>query len=247
MAAVAGFVAYFLAVQHRVDPYLGAAVGVLVAGGVSVIVYCGIYRVLRQRARSRTTMFVTSLAMLLILQVCLAITFGSQSRTLPEVAGMGPIRVLGGSTTPFHLATVAIAGVVVTGLVVALKVTTVGKIIRAIGDDEETMRVLGINTGVVVAAVFFIGGAIAGLVGVLVGLDIAIKPDMGFPLMLKAFMAAVVGGTGSLYGAVAGAVTLAFVENYGVWYLAPEWKDAIALLFLGVVLCVRPTGLLRGR
>jgi branched-chain amino acid transport system permease protein len=247
MAAIAGFATYSLAGPHRVDPYLSAGVGVFIAGGMSAAVYAVIYRAMRQRARSRTTMFVTSLAMLLILQVWLAIVFGSQSRTLPGMVGTTPVRVLGGTITPFHLATVAIAVAVIGGLVVVLKITRFGKIVRAISDDEETMRVLGVNTGVVMGAVFFIGGGVAGLVGVLVGLDVAIRPEMGFPLMLKGFIAAVVGGTGSLYGSVVGAVTLAFVENYGVWYLAPEWKDAIALVFLGLVLCVRPTGLLRGR
>ena len=106
-----------------------------------------------------------------------------------------------------------------------------GKAVRAVSDDEEVSKIVGINTARVVGVVFFIASVIAGLAGVLVGFDTAIEPTMGMALLLKGIIAAIVGGIGSVYGAVLGAFLLGFAENFGIWKISGEWKDAIAFGF----------------
>ena len=91
---------------------------------------------------------------------------------------------------------------------------------------------------------FFIGSAIAGLAGILVGFDTGIEPTMGLGLLLKGVIASIVGGIGNIYGGVLGAFLLGFVENFGIWKISGEWKDAIAFGLLIVFLIFRPRGIM---
>ena len=97
--------------------------------------------------------------------------------------------------------------------------TAFGKAVRAIGDDEEVSKVVGINTTVIIAAVFFIGAMFAAMAGLLSGHDTAIQPRMGLLLLLKGWIASVVGGMGNLYGAIVGG--FAFGDNRAVRHLGP--------------------------
>jgi branched-subunit amino acid ABC-type transport system permease component len=125
------------------------------------------------------------------------------------------------------------------------KFTMFGKAIKAISDDEEVAKIVGINTNRIIGYVFFISSAIAGLAGILVGYDTGIEPIMGMPLLLKGVIAAIVGGVGNIYAGVLGAFLLGFVENFGIWKISGEWKDAIAFGLLLLFLIFRPKGLIK--
>jgi branched-chain amino acid transport system permease protein len=98
----------------------------------------------------------------------------------------------------------------------------------------------------VIQRVFIIGGAIAGLAGILVGYDTGLEPTMGMNLLLKGVIASIIGGIGNVWGGFLGAFLLGFVENFGIWKISGEWKDAIAFGLLIIFLLVRPKGILRG-
>ena len=136
----------------------------------------------------------------------------------------------------------ALAGFV--GLLFLLKMTPFGRAVRAIGDDEEVSKVVGINTTVIIAVVFFIGAAFAAMAGLLSGHDTAIQPRMGLLLLLKGWIASVVGGIGNLYGAIVGGFILGMLEQFGIWDLAGEWKDVISFVVLILFLSFWPLGLL---
>ena len=125
-----------------------------------------------------------------------------------------------------------------------LKQTAFGKAVRAIGDDEEVSKVVGINTTTVIAVVFFIGAVYAALAGILSGHDTAIQPRMGLLLLLKGWIASVVGGIGNLQGAIVGGFVLGMIEQFGIWDLAGEWRDVISFVLLILFLSFWPKGLL---
>ena len=129
-------------------------------------------------------------------------------------------------------------------LILFLRKTSFGKAVRAIGDDEEVSKVVGINTTVVIAIVFFIGAMYASLAGILIGHDTAIQPRMGLLLLLKGWIASVIGGIGNLYGAIVGGFVLGMIEQFGIWDLAGEWKDAISFILLILFLAFWPKGLI---
>jgi branched-chain amino acid transport system permease protein len=154
------------------------------------------------------------------------------------------LTIEGANIKGLNIFTVGVALVAFAGLMLLLKKTPFGRAVRAIGDDEEVSKVVGINTTVIIAAVFFIGAVFAAMAGVLSGHDTAIQPRMGLLLLLKGWIASVVGGIGNLYGAIVGGFILGMLEQFGIWDLAGEWKDVISFVVLILFLSFWPLGLL---
>ena len=224
--------------------YLSWAVSCLLAGAVGLAIYRGLYVYMRQRAKSPLVMLVASLGILLAITAITTIVFGITARPLPEPFGNVPWIIGGASIKGFNVFTIGVAFAGFAGLMLLLKQTSFGKAVRAIGDDEEVSKVVGINTTVIIAMVFFIGAVFAALAGVLSGHDTAIQPRMGLLLLLKGWIASVVGGIGNLYGAIIGGFILGLVEQFGIWDLAGEWRDVISFMVLIVFLASWPRGLL---
>ena len=224
--------------------YLSWGVSCLLAGVVGLALYRGLYMQMRQRARSPLVMLVASLGILLAITAFIIVVFQSAPRPLPEAFGSTPWTIGGANIKGFNVFTIGVAFVGFLGLLLLLKQSSFGKAVRAIGDDEEVSKVVGINTTAVIAVVFFIGAVYAALAGLLSGHDTAIQPRMGLLLLLKGWIASVVGGIGNLYGAIVGGFVLGLIEQFGVWDIAGEWKNAISFILLILFLSFWPQGLL---
>ena len=105
-------------------------------------------------------------------------------------------------------------------------------------------KIVGINTERVIGATVWIGSAMAGIAGILIGFDMGLDPRMGSVLILKGIIACLIGGVGNIYGAVIGSFLLGFTENFGIWAVSGEWKDTIAFAILIAFLLFRPKGIL---
>lgn len=245
LAAVGGYVVFFLTQKLGLGVFLSAAIGVILAGIFGYLLDKIVYLPLRKRKASNMVLLVASLGAFILIQAVIAILFSSQFQTLSGNIGIYIYSFFGGVITSVQLITLTSAVVVMFGLAVLLKKTTFGKAVRAVGDDEEVARIVGINTNKIIGQVFFIGSAIAGLAGILSGFDTGIEPTMGFVLLLKGVIAAIVGGIGNIYGAFLGAYLLGFVENFGIWKISGEWKDAIAFVLLIIFLIFRPQGIIK--
>ena len=227
--------------------YLSWVMGATLAGASGLAIYRGVYFYLRRQARSPLVMLVGSLGFLLSITAFISIVFSPDGRPLAEPFGTVPWNVAGAFIKPFQVLIIGLAFAIFGGLYLLLNKTSFGTAVRAIGDDEEVARIVGINTPVVIAVIFFLGGIIAGLGGILLGEDIGIRPQMGLLLLLKGWIASVVGGIGNIYGALLGGFVLGMVENYGVWYIPAQWKDAVAFVLLIFFLSFWPRGLLPRR
>ncbi len=246
-AALGAWCGYLVAGSPGAGLYLSWAVSCLLAGCVGLALYRGLYAYMRQRARSPLIMLVASLGILLAVAAFIVIVFDSAPRPLPNAFGGAPLEVLGARIKGFNVFAVGVALAGFAVLWLLLKQTSFGRAVRAIGDDEEVSKVVGINTTVIIAAVFFIGAMYAAMAGILTGHDTAVQPRMGLLLLLKGWIASVVGGIGNLYGAIVGGFALGVVEQFGIWDLAGEWKDAIAFILLILFLSFWPQGLLPRR
>ena len=224
--------------------YLSWGMGAILAGAAGLAIYRGIYFYLCRQAKSPLVMLVGSLGLLLSITAFISIIFSPDGRPLAEPFGSVPWAFGGATIKPFQVFIIGVALVVFIGLVLLLNRTSFGKAVRAIGDDEEVARIVGINIPVVIAIIFFLGAAISALGGILLGEDIGIRPQMGLLLLLKGWIASVVGGIGNIYGALLGGFVLGMVENYGVWYISAQWKDAIAFIVLIFFLSFWPKGIL---
>ena len=242
--ALGGLCAFLIANAPGSKLYLSWGVSCLMAGIVGVAFYRGLYVYMREQARSPLIMLVATLGILLAITAATSIIFESSPRPLPEAFGSAPWTILGSNIKGFNVFTVGVALVGFVFLLFLLRMTSFGKAVRAIGDDEEVSKVVGINTTVIIAIVFFIGAIYAAMAGLLSGHDTAIQPRMGLLLLLKGWIASVVGGIGNLYGAIVGGFALGMIEQFGIWDLAGEWKDVISFMVLILFLSFWPKGLL---
>lgn len=246
VAVVGGYTVFFLLeMVPGTNIFVAVAVGVLVAGLLGYLLDKVIYRELRKRKASNMVLLVASLGLFTVIQAVIAMLFTSQFQTLSNAVSDSVYTFWNASVTQTQVIIMVSAMVVMFGLVLLLKYTLFGKAVRAVSDDEEVAKIVGIHTEKIIGRVFFIGSAIAGLGGILVGFDTGIQPTMGLNLLLKGVIASIVGGIGSVYGAVAGALLLGLVENFGIWQISGEWKDAIAFTLLIIFLIFRPQGIVK--
>ena len=243
-AALGAWCGFLVSGEPGSKLYLSWAVSCLLAGVVGLALYRGLYVYMRERSRSPLIMLVASLGILLAITAATTIVFQSAPRPLPDAFGVSSWTVSGAYIKGFNVFTIGVALAGFVGLLLLLRMTTFGKAVRAIGDDEEVSKVVGINTTVIIAAVFFIGAMFAALAGLLSGHDTAIQPRMGLLLLLKGWIASVVGGLGNLYGALVGGFALGMIEQFGIWDLAGEWKDVISFILLILFLSFWPRGLI---
>lgn len=245
MAAIGGYAVFYFSKTLGLDIHIAIVLGVVLTGFVGFGVDKFIYLQLRKRKASNMVLLVASLGVMTSLQAIIAILFSGRFKTLSgNVDTQKFFTILGGVITQTQLVILLSAALIMAGFVIFLYKTQFGKTVRAISDDEEVARIIGINTNKIIGYIFFIGSAIAGFTGILVGFDVGIEPTMGLSLLLKGVIASIVGGVGNIYGGVLGAFLLGFVENFGIWKISGEWKDAIAFALLIVFLVFRPRGIM---
>jgi branched-chain amino acid transport system permease protein len=147
-----------------------------------------------------------------------------------------------------HVLIVSLAAALMVGLTLFVGRTRAGKSMRATSYDREAAAMMGINTDRVIAVTFLIGSLLAGAAGVMYGLYLSqINHFVGFQAGLKAFTAAVVGGIGSIPGAMLGGLVIGLAESYALGYFGGRWSDLVVFGILVFVLLVRPSGLLGTR
>jgi branched-chain amino acid transport system permease protein len=245
MLTVGAYAVVFLADERGVSLGLAIAAGVALAGAAGFAIEKTVYLPLRRRRASNMVLLVASLGALTAIQAAIAMLFTSEFRALANAGAPSSTTViLGGAVTTTQIIIFFTALASAVGVWLLLRLTLLGKAITAVSDDEEVAAVVGIDTNRVIATVFVIGSGLAGLAGILLGLDNGVDPAMGLNLLLKGVIACIVGGIGSLPGAVLGAFVLGLIENFGIWKISGVWKDAIAFGVLIVFLLVRPRGLI---
>jgi len=244
IAAVGGYAVFFLTKIQGLNLTAGIILGTLLAGLIGYGADKIIFRPLRKKRASSQVLFLSSLGLFTFIQATLAILFTSQFQTF--LAAVPKIYYLaGGAITQIQIIIIITALLAFGGLLTLLQYTKFGKAIRAISDDEEAAKIIGINTDKIIGYVFFLGSALAGLAGILIGFDTGIQPTMGLLVLLEGAVASIIGGIGNIYGGVFGSFVLGFAENFGIWQIPSEWKYAITFGVLIVFLIFRPQGIFK--
>lgn len=246
LTAVGGYTVFWIYKMLGLPLYVAIPGGVLMSAVIGFVIYRIVYAPLRERKSSGTVLLVGALGAFTALQAVVAILFTSQFQTLSRNSGAEAVYQIGGGViTQIQLIMLISGLVIMIGMGLLLKFTMFGKAVKAVGDDEEVAKIVGINTPRIIGWIFAIGSGIAGLAGILVGFDTGIEPTMGLSLLLKGVIASIIGGIGNVYGGVLGAFLLGFIENFGIWKISGEWKDAIAFAVLILFLLFRPQGILK--
>lgn len=238
----------------------------------------GFYAPLRKRGAKPVTLLIASIGVTLMIQGLIRLFFGAGSYSFFENEPKEIFRIdtsAIGSNRPLVITEPQVLMIVVTLVsVIALHFfltrSRLGKAMRAMADNADLAQVSGINTALVVRVTWVIAGALACMAGTMLALDVTLKPDLAFNIILPIFAAAIVGGLGQAYGAIAGGLLIGFAETLAVfnwtmlfrplnailpdWLQLPaqlalvptEYKLTVAFVILVVTLLVRPTGIFKG-
>jgi len=199
------------------------------------------------RGASRISNLITAIAVSLFLQYGMMYFVGPESRTYKEVLPSSQINVMGTGAV-IDIKSFYIIGITVMLMIILMYITNrtkIGKSMRALSQDKDAAELMGINVNKTISYTFFIGSALAGAAGVLIGVYYStLNPLMGATPGLKAFVSAVIGGIGIIPGAVFGGFFLGLIETLVSSIGGSLYKDAVAFLILILVLLIKPTGLM---
>jgi branched-chain amino acid transport system permease protein len=202
----------------------------------------------RLRAQGAITLVLASFGAALALRNTLLFVYGGvplyYSDALQIAVPIVPREIAGGlRATPDQLLVLGLTVVAVVGLHLFLSRSTLGRAMRATAMNPALARVAGIDPERILRATWLIGGALAALAGVFAGLTVQLRPTLGLDLLLPLFAAVILGGIGSLAGAVVGGLVVGIAESLAVGWIGAEWRAAAAFAVLVAILLVRPNGL----
>lgn len=199
------------------------------------------------RASGFITTAIGSIALTIGLENLVRFTFGNAMRGYDLPLRRDWRFANGLHVSPQQVESLLIAVVVMLLLFAFLSMTRLGKAMRAVADNPMLAAIKGINADMIARLVSFVGMGLAGLGGMLIGLDTTIDPLVGFKTVLSVFAAAVVGGLGSIPGAVIGALAIGIGEELSLLVLSPAYRTAIGFVAILLVLTFRPRGILGAR
>jgi branched-chain amino acid transport system permease protein len=215
-------------------------------GGLGVAIERFAYRPLRDAPRIAP--LITAIGISFFLENAALLLFGAQFRlyNTADFISLSSGITIGSVTIDSVQIMVLVLGLLLTvGLRELVNRTKLGKQMRAVAADREAAEMMGINVNFIIAATFFLGSALAGVAGVMGGLLFnQVTPTIGFIVGLKAFTAAVVGGIGSLPGAMLGGLLIGVAESMITGYISSTYTNLFVFALLIVVMLVRPSGLL---
>src|SRR5699024_101337 len=240
---VGAFVGYYIISNFNIGFVPTLILTMFVTGIIGIIIYQIAYRPLRHSTRIAS--LITAIGISYLLQNGMDYIAGRQARSFGEVINnqlykIGPIQI-----STMQLLMLCTTILLMLSLQLIVQQTKFGKAMRAVSNDPEAAQLMGINSNQVISFTFFLGSMLAGAGGMLVGMYYnTITPIMGAGPGLKAFIAAVVGGIGSVPGAMVGGYLIGMTEVMISAFGNSMIRDAVVYLILIVILLVRPTGIL---
>lgn len=224
-------------------PFVVAAVGGMLGGAlVSYLCERMAYRRIRSNGAPNMFLMIAAMGLSNVFQQAANLIFSGQYRSYPFKLPVSTIKVATAYIGVLDLVSLAITAVVIVLLVYLISKTQFGLNVRAIACNAYAAKVLGVKVDRCIASVFMLAGALAGVAGVLYGMKYNVFPTMG-NVGLKAFIASVIGGLGSVPGAIVGALLLGVLETLVSAYVSSSLRDFFSFALLIVLLLVKPSGL----
>jgi len=201
------------------------------------------YRPLRNAAKLAP--LISAVGVSIVLQNVVMLAQGKEYKNLPPMLPSEGMNIFGANMSPVQIFILAASVLIMTALHLFITKTRLGKAMRATSQDRIMAGLVGIDINRIISVTFMIGSALAAVGGVMVTLYYGVVHFfMGYIAGVKAFTAAVLGGIGSIPGAMLGGFMLGLIENFGASYLSSVYKDAFAFIVLIITLIIRPGGLL---
>lgn len=242
---VGAYVVLTMMTKAGVSPILAVLISMAVCTVLGMTIESVAYRPLR-KAASPLAVLITAIGVSYLLQNVALLIFGADGKTFVNIINVPSISLAGGRLTISGTTIVTIAAciVIMVGLSLFVKKTKPGRAMQAVSEDREAAQLMGVNVSATISMTFAIGSALAAIAGLLLcSAYPTLTPYTGAMPGIKAFVAAVFGGIGSIPGAMVGGLLLGIIEILGKAYISSQVADAIVFAVLIVVLLVKPTGL----
>lgn len=237
------YVAWIALVQLGLNPAIAVLLAVFGCVVLGVLIDKVAYAPLREAPR--LSILITAIGVSYLLENGVQLLLGADAKVIPNIIDLGTVQVFGSTLSGTALLTVAVTIVATVVLTVLVQKTRLGKAMRAVSEDMGAARLMGVNVNSTISFTFAVGSALAGIAAILYSMAYQqVSPTMGVMLGTKAFVAAVLGGIGSIPGAVIGGLIVGFSEVFVAAFGLSVWQDAVVFLLLILVLVVKPTGLL---
>lgn len=240
------------------SPILVLLLSILIAMAVCMALGYSIERIAYRPLRHapRLAPLITAIGVSIVLQTLAMIIWGREYHAFPPLLPNASHHIGGATITEVQIAIVIVAILVMSGLMLLVHRTRLGRAMRAVAENQTAASLMGVDINKVISTAFMLGSALAAIAGIMVSANYGVVHYyMGFLLGLKAFTAAVLGGIGNLRGAMLGGILLGLIESLGAGYLGAltggilgsHYQDALAFIVLITVLVFRPSGLLGER
>ena len=243
---VGGYVVLTATAAMGMSPMLGILAAVIVCTVLGVTIERVAYRPLRNAASSLAVL-ITAIGVSYLLQNVALLLFGADTKSFTSVISIPAVTLAGGdlTITGETMVTIAACIIIMAGLTLFINKSKAGQAMLAVSEDKGAAQLMGINVNGTIALTFAIGSALAAIASVLLcSAYPSLTPYTGAMPGIKAFVAAVFGGIGSIPGAMIGGILLGVIEILGKAYISSQMADAIVFAVLIVVLLVKPTGIL---
>ena len=237
------YVAWIALVQLGLNPAIAVLLAIFGCVVLGVLIDKVAYAPLREAPR--LSILITAIGVSYLLENGVQLLLGADAKVVPSIIDLGTVQVFGSTLSGTALLTVAVTIVATVVLTLLVQKTRLGKAMRAVSEDMGAARLMGVNVNSTISFTFAVGSALAGIAAILYSMAYQqVSPTMGVMLGTKAFVAAVLGGIGSIPGAVIGGLIVGFSEVFVAAFGLSVWQDAVVFLLLILVLAVKPTGLL---
>ena len=237
------YVAWIALVQLGLNPAIAVLLAIFGCVVLGVLIDKVAYAPLREAPR--LFILITAIGVSYLLENGVQLLLGADAKVVPSIIDLGTVQVFGSTLSGTALLTVAVTIVATVVLTLLVQKTRLGKAMRAVSEDMGAARLMGVNVNSTISFTFAVGSALAGIAAILYTMAYQqVSPTMGVMLGTKAFVAAVLGGIGSIPGAVIGGLIVGFSEVFVAAFGLSVWQDAVVFLLLILVLVVKPTGLL---
>ena len=235
-----GYITMTMMTDVGLHYWLALAVSIVAVGFLAVLMERFVFNLLRDSPPLHDK--IAAIGILLFLEAFAQLVWGADYLSMPTPYGQ-VINILGLTITTQRVLIIIGAIVVMIALHLFLKKTIVGSTIIALSQNREGANLVGINTTKVAILTFFISGGLAAIASSLASPINLVFPGMGHLVILKAFVIIIIGGMGSVPGAILGGYILGFSESLGATYISNDYKDIIAFLLLVMILTIKPRGL----
>lgn len=242
---VGGYIAFISIVNLGLPPLVGVLLAMLVCTLLGIIIERVAYKPLRQA--SSLAVLITAIGVSYLLQNLALLIFGSSPYMFTSVINVPSLKLAGGALeiSGETIVTIIVSIVIVIGLSLFINKTKPGRAMLAVSEDKGAAQLMGVNINATIALTFAIGSALAAVAGVLLCSKYPnLVPTTGAMPGIKAFVAAVFGGIGSIPGAMIGGILIGIIEILGKAYISAQLADAIVFAVLILVLLIKPTGIL---